>query len=335
MNQSGNSAIHACLREKKNLFLHTCGLLRVNTATFAITTDCNHQCLICDFGKKNFQKPTELSVAAIEKVLDHAICKKVAYIGITGGEPFLYPALIDLRNRLFEKIPSARVTLSSNGTMTDEILNYVSQTNKMNQTSLELSLLGVSTHDHISGSKNAFARMKKTLDALRVHAADTALRIKFTITPGNYHELFDVIGFCERYRVPLLLKVVENVVAYQNMISYERNHDNAAFIFSPPEKDEIAHILERGITSSILYNKEHVRLLLRWFKNEPIKRFCFANQKSLFVAQNQKVYFCRMFQPIATINTLPDMSVKDVYKNQKTLDPALCKSCVSIFRSVL
>ena len=205
----------------------------------------------------------------------------------------------------------------------------------MNKTFLELSLLGVAAHDRMTGVQGSLGRLKKTLIALRTHCANVDVRIKFTITPKNYHDLFDVIRFCEVQKKPLILKLIENVEAYQNMISYERNNDDPDFYFTQEQKKQIVQRLEDCCRAKVLYNKRHVRIMIDRLKNRSINRPCFANEKSIFVAQDRKIYFCRMFKPIATIETLTELSGKDLCHKRIVPDPIICKSCVSIFRSIM
>lgn len=329
------SIIYDILREKKNLFMRRLGLLHINTAAFALTTRCDLKCLICDFGRWRSEDHRELSLTAIETVLLHPMCQKVTHIGITGGEPFLYPDLFGLRQMLFQKKPDANVTISSNGTMTHEIMDYFMAKEGRNKTILELSFLGITAHDQVSGMNGSFGRLKETIRAVDKFCPDVMVRSKFTITPQNYQDIFDVVRFCKKQKKPLILKLIENVSAHQNMSSYSENLNDPAFNFSPPQKKKIVKELKRCKHAKILYNKRHVQYMIDWLEGRSIDRPCFANEKSLFVNQEKKIYFCRMFQPVASIDDMPDLRIEKIYKNRPIPHPHMCKGCISIFRSIL
>jgi len=329
-----NIFLHDYLREKKNILLGCMDLLSITTVVFAITTKCNQQCSMCDYGIEGMVERSELSSDIIKKVLDLAICKRVRYIGITGGEPFCHPGLMDLSDIIFKKLPCVHMIISSNGTLTDEIVHYFEKKRNCNNTILELSLLGIGMHDQMARFPGSLTRIKKTLSDLRDHCKNIHVRIKFTITPDNYHDLPDVIRFCESGRTPLIIKLIENVKSHQNLISYGKNHDNPLFNFNDIQKHNVIQQLEE-YKGTIIQNRTHMHDMIFYLKTGVIKRPCFVNQKSLFITHSGAVYFCRMYESIGDVEQLAALKSEELYAKRVDVNSALCESCISIFRSIM
>jgi len=63
------------------------------TAVFAITTQCNCKCVMCDIHKK---PPTSISLEDAMKVLDFLSENKFLIVYFTGGEPTLHPNVVEI-----------------------------------------------------------------------------------------------------------------------------------------------------------------------------------------------------------------------------------------------
>ena len=84
----------------------------------AVTYICNSRCTMCDFWKET-RKPT----VAIEDF--RKLPRTLRDINVSGGEPFLHPQIVDIIRTLHATCPTARITISTNGFLTDLILKRV------------------------------------------------------------------------------------------------------------------------------------------------------------------------------------------------------------------
>ncbi|MGQ9788223.1 MAG: radical SAM protein [Candidatus Hadarchaeaceae archaeon] len=89
---------------------------RWKTAIFSVTTACNCRCSMCNIPNL---PPKHLSLEAGLEILRQCVQNKVAFLSITGGEPFLYPHLKPLVKKAHKL--GVFVHLASNGTFPEKI----------------------------------------------------------------------------------------------------------------------------------------------------------------------------------------------------------------------
>src|SRR3989338_2077614 len=91
---------------------------RPKDAVIAVTYLCNSRCTMCDFWKET-RRPTV--------VLDdfRKLPATLRDINGSGGEPFLHPQIVEIVRVLHDTCPKARITISTNGFLTDLSLKRV------------------------------------------------------------------------------------------------------------------------------------------------------------------------------------------------------------------
>jgi len=328
---TGNS-LYNMLREKKNIFFSTIGLLDISTATLAITNKCNQKCIICDFGNEKIVNSSELSSDVVQRILTLRICKKLRCVNITGGEPFCHSEFENIMNIISTNLPQIHITVSSNGILTDKIVNYFKKEHRQHQ-EIQISLLGISRHGQMSGKQDSLFCVKETIHRLRKNCSQIKIRIKFTITPDNYYDLPDVIAFCKVRGLPLMVKLVENVESYHNKITYEANKKNSHFNFNKNQKENVIQYLTE-YKGAVITNKTHIANMITFLKGKTISQPCFANQRSIFITPDGIVYSCRMQKPLGHINQVSESDPKNIVTHCQKIDSSICNSCISIYRSI-
>lgn len=152
-----------------------------------ITHNCNLRCKHCYFSSKQLSDKDSFSkTEAIEFIRDIAD-KKVFHLSIAGGEPLLYPHLVDVVREATDG--GMLVAMSTNAMLlTNELAKDLKQAGL---TSLQISLDGSTeeTNDFIRGGKS----FNKALEGIKV-AIDNGFKvlIAFVILKPNHHELEEV-----------------------------------------------------------------------------------------------------------------------------------------------
>ena len=83
-------------------------------AIIAVTYRCNSRCAMCDIWKKG-------SIDEVEPSIYYHLPTGLREINLTGGEPFLRDDLETIVAVILERVPQARIIISSNGLLSERI----------------------------------------------------------------------------------------------------------------------------------------------------------------------------------------------------------------------
>lgn len=148
-------------------------------AVIGITYNCNSRCVMCDIWK---MEPHELM-----QVKDFMrLPTTLKDVNISGGEPFLHKNIVEIVKTVRERLPKARIVISSNGFSTKliemriiEILKYVPDIR------VGISIDGMQEmHDQIRGIPNGFNKCMETVEMLK-RVGVKNIRLAFTVTTQN------------------------------------------------------------------------------------------------------------------------------------------------------
>jgi MoaA/NifB/PqqE/SkfB family radical SAM enzyme len=167
-----------------------------NSISLTITNVCNLRCRMCgqwsDEGYvRNAQEQLKqagnlMTLTDWQRVADELAAHGIKSVLLRGGEPFLFPDIIQLIQYLHDK--GMFVSIDSNGT---QLKQYAGDLARIGQIHITVSVDGPEPiHDEVRGVKGCFARLRDGLAA--VHEAQKALgrhvstSITFTISPYSY-----------------------------------------------------------------------------------------------------------------------------------------------------
>lgn len=324
------------LRDRKNLVLRYLGLLRLSTIILALTDRCNLKCAMCDIWERKAKNCAELDLEKIRGMFRLKALKNIKQIFLTGGEPFLRKDLYEVVLAAKDSHPRSSITISSNGTLTGQILDFLHKALRHTDISLEFSLLGVKTHDHISGVEGSFANLERTIDEVRDKFPSLDLKAKFVITPWNYLAIKETADYCRRKKIPLMLKSIENVESYTNSLRYRQNLENKSFVFNVEQLKSIIDAL-KDLRSNPLVNPLRTEYLISSLGGRETGKKCLVPFVSLFVNSEGSVYRCRMRGPVGSINKTPSRLVAagDRLSRGRLDDDQICGQCGSFLRFLM
>ena len=165
----------------------------MNNLVREITNHCNLSCIHCSRDKK--EKRIHMPYEMVEDIVRQAAALGIEEVCLTGGEPLLYPRLLDVLELFFSK--GINVSIVSNGYLFKEILYpfFKRKPSYIEMFSICFSVDGntAEIHDFLRGKEGSFNRV---MEAIRLcHELDIPLSIKMAIWKYNIDHILDACLF--------------------------------------------------------------------------------------------------------------------------------------------
>jgi MoaA/NifB/PqqE/SkfB family radical SAM enzyme len=165
---------------------------RPRDAVVAVNGVCNARCQMCSIWET--EHAPLLDASALE-----SLPRTLRDLNLSGGEPFLRADLVELARVARRRLPRARIVVSTNGFLSERILQAAAAWQRDGQRiGIAVSLDGIGgMHDEVRGVPGAYRRVVSTLRGLR------ALRyqpraVAFTVTRRNVPHLGAVYRLARR-----------------------------------------------------------------------------------------------------------------------------------------
>ena len=162
--------------------------------TLFITNQCNSACIMCPQVCDNSGHFLNMNLQILELRPEN-----VKHIGITGGEPTVFPdVVVELLNRVHDIYPDTPVSFLTNGRAFKN-LNLVKKITSIGHSRLlfciPLYAANYEQHDYIVGSKGAFVdTIKGIFNLFRMRQLVEIRTVLFSKTIGNIKLLADYIS---------------------------------------------------------------------------------------------------------------------------------------------
>lgn len=157
----------------------------LNTVLLAITEACNSNCKHCRVIKYHSKVEFEKIIKVIDKIKN-----ETRIINITGGEPLLYPQILQLIKYIKEKTP-LKVSLSTNGYLLDKKTTARFKKLSLDAINVSLDSIHPDKHDSFRGKKGAYKLAERGIKT----AVENKLNCRIACALGkfNYKETEDLI----------------------------------------------------------------------------------------------------------------------------------------------
>ncbi len=178
--------------------------------SFTVTNVCNLRCRMCGQWSENgyirgssHVRP-EMHLADWKRLVDEMAGNGVSWVLIRGGEPFLFPGILELFECLSAK--DLPISLDTNATM---LKRFAPDLLRLKNLHITISVDGPEeVHDAVRGVPGSFKRIEESLAALREaerEAGRTIHRsIAFTISPYSLRGLGDMPDVARRLGIPII-----------------------------------------------------------------------------------------------------------------------------------
>lgn len=318
----------------KKIIYHLTHLLYIRWIAcidFVVTYSCNSKCLLCDIWKCENKKFKDLPMNIFKSILEESCLRGLMSINFTGGEPFLRKDLYELYNLAKIKYPFRYVIISTNGLLTENIMNFLDKIKKKNKLGLVISMDGIEDYEKLRGIKGGFNKVNRTIDEIKEKYLWVRLTVKFTISPWNYDSILNVYNYSKEKQIDFIIKIVENIQEYTTPFRHRINKNR--FYFNKSKKRAIIKqlkILRKDQLKRLKFKEAtFTNNIMEYLSNKNyILPDCMSRFYSVFIMQNGNVYTCREFKPIGNIY---NANLKEMWKSKiaKNICYSECSNCCS------
>ncbi len=261
-------------------------LVRPLILDYAVTWRCNARCVMCDTWRTGAENPeaarSELDPDELDRILarDAEFLRGVGKIGLTGGEPFLRSDLVELIQVLHRRLPASRISVVSNGLLTQRILKALAQVREFfPELIFSVSLDGLDqVHDQVRGIPGAYHKALATIEGAR--KLGVTVTSGMTISQLNYDQVQPVSSLLARLGVDFSCNLQERGANFHNQ--------GQARDLEPEQK----RLLHRSLAAfSHHYYMDHVR---RQLEGRPRTLPCYSGFTSYFITPQGDVNFCNL-----------------------------------------
>jgi MoaA/NifB/PqqE/SkfB family radical SAM enzyme len=129
-------------------------------------------------------------------------------VNISGGEPFLRKDLPEIVEVVHERVPRARMVVSTNAFLGEALIPRASELRKINpRIGFGVSVDGVSEmHDFVRGIDGGFEKIVTVVKGLKASGIDN-LRIAYTLTTENANHMIKVYDLAKELGVQFTMQV--------------------------------------------------------------------------------------------------------------------------------
>ncbi len=177
---------------------------------FGVTDLCNSRCATCNIWRMS-PCPNPLSPLDLEKILSDPLWNCVEYVINSGGEPSLRSDLKQILHIEHEKLPGARLQLSTNGILVERILDAVGYVIEELGCPIDVgvSLDGVGkSHDVVRGVPGNFERVDQLLHELsiirKIHPDLLNVTVGSTLTDQTVRSSGELVSYAKRLNIPFM-----------------------------------------------------------------------------------------------------------------------------------
>jgi len=188
-----NSSIFECIDSMNEV--------KIVHADIEVTKNCNLRCKYC-FNQSGNGNP-ELKLSEWIELLDSLYEKGLRVVKISGGEPFLYPNILELLEYAQDRFI---VSVNTSGYFIDEEISKKLSSLHLQAVQVSLDSTTAKTHDLLRG-KGTWDKAVRAINLL--HQWNIPIRISTTVTSYNYDEMAEIRKFAKMYNAELSLEVLK------------------------------------------------------------------------------------------------------------------------------
>lgn len=273
----------------------------------------------------------QLPLSTVKEVIDDAAELGATTISISGGEPFLYPELLEVVDYIHDH--GLKTFIYSSGvTYVDEIPSNVpsevlkSLVGKIEKLIINIEAADSKTYDEIMGTSfGGFEMMKQTIQ----NAIDLGIVVEAHMVPMkiNYKSIPQVIELCKKLGVSL--------VSFLRLVNQGRTIEH--------QKNTLLSDDEYDIVYGMLLNyRDYYRTGIRLgipFQSCSEKMNCMAGTVKLDIRYDGNVYPCEAFKDgmlylsdVVNHDNVNNKHLKDIYYSSQYLDEI--RSLLETFQQV-
>lgn len=280
---------HATLKNNSNRKLYP------KVLQFPITNRCNSKCVMCNIHR--MPSADEMTVEEFRVVIEDPIFRDIEAVGINGGEPFLFPYLIEFVEEII-KLPKLRgLNIISNGFATTLILNKIQEIYLICKKNgilfhISFSLDGYNeVHNVVRGVPNVFEKTIRTIDAIYENQAIYCdnIDIGCTIIKQNIDYLVELETFAalKKYKIKYRLGIENERLGNQDTDSYSVIQDETF------KQTAMEFFFKQIFKANNFYDKFKYYAIFKYLSDGMSRALgCDWQQQGITLDSRGNVYYC-------------------------------------------
>lgn len=246
-----------------------------------ITYRCNAKCNMCSCWKYPTKPEEEITLDIIKKL------PEMAFINITGGEPFIRNDIKDIVRELYKK--TNRIVISTNGSFCNKIIELCKE---FPDIGVRISIEGLKeSNDSIRGIPDGFNKGYETLKKL-VEMGHMDVGFGMTVQDFNFQDLLSLYKLSDELKMEFATAVVHNSF-------YFRKTDN-----SINKRKEISEAFEKLI-NELLKSKSPKKWFRAYF-NHGLINYIYGNERLLPCRMGSNGFFLDPYGDVLPCNGMAE-----------------------------
>lgn len=275
-----------------------------------VTYRCNSKCIMCYAWQKQ-SKDKELSVEDIDNLFsDKTLSASLERINITGGEPTLYPHLLDAAEIFIRRCSRLKsIDMPTNGLDTSTILEKVEMLlaalfHSDIRLSITVSLDGIGqTAEKVRNVPQAFEKIDRTVSELLelrdLYKTKLSVNLNATISRINFDNLEELRNYALEKNVG-----INFTPAAISEIGVESIKKQNEFLMSRYENEQVCRFFEK-LMKNYEITDTYGSFVINWLRGRKRKIGCiFRQRKAVLVEPTGDVYLCGNFKDFKIGNLL-------------------------------
>ena len=299
--------------------------------SYLITNLCNSHCITCSVWKDKEEKTIDTSF--LEKRLDDPIFKKIQHVGISGGEPSIFPKLKEHIKILIEKLPCIEtLSITSNCIYSDFWKENLLDIYKLCQSNhiyfqINISVDGIGQmHDKIRGTKYNFENTRKVI--LFAKEKQIPFQIHTTINKYNVYHVNRILYFAQKINADIIFRLA----SYISRLDNKKQINSIAL--SPKQISFLCDFLSSDVlleyTSSPGRRLFYHHLVKQLLGNELRTAPCYFKHEGLVLSSDGKLSYCSRFDsPFSSI--YEDNGLLNLYKDNSLFQKCENGACMKCY----
>lgn len=254
-----------------------------------LTNLCNQQCVYCEIGQKTTQDTGEtLTKLDLFRIIDDMAFHKIKRLSLCGGEPFLFPDLIEVvlyanENKIFCNITSNGMTIHQLSTQDLRILKFCDTIINISVDSFQQSI-----QTETRGNKLALDNCIKSIKTLQKFKIPVI--ILSAISKYNFKDLF--ISLCKANEMGIQNVLYQPIISFSNFPGQHKIENKGELNVPVAELDLLMkelHIMFQYEKNNEI--KTNLYRIIPWI-SEYIKQFQ-PNYQGVFYQKCLNKFYCR------------------------------------------
>jgi molybdenum cofactor biosynthesis enzyme MoaA len=306
---------------------------------FYVTYRCNMRCSICGIWQQTSKYTSnELSLAKIDQIFSDPLFFKIEFVNLNGGEPNLRTDLVEIADLIIKKLPNLKtLTISSNGSLSKKTAENAEKISRLCQENNIRFSVCISLHkigagyDEIAGIKDAFFKVKETLDILKILSQENNFYISINCVVSNFNlfNLEEMLSWSKTEQIPVHFNLGEVRGRFYNQ-TFRNN-------IEIKEKDKKSLIVFfRNLAKSKQYFLQHA---LRYTHMADMLEFnrdrvlaCQYAMAGVILGSDGSLFYCKDSEPIGNCQAQSALKIyydkNNLTYRKKKIIKEKCKSCI-------